>query len=162
MAVLLEIRTQDCKLWQQVLYPPNQPLTQNKSTSFLGSLVIAKPIHPSLLPRASPQFSSSDLSLQSAVPSQTQLRWIHSLLPQWNSREEQGPLTRSEAVSRPPQFCGHSSEPSSQSTSASQAHRLGMHVDELQRKWAGPQVETSQWASSEPSRQSRSPSHRNC
>lgn len=111
---------------------------------------------------ATAQCSSSDLSLQSASPSQTQLRWIHSLLPQWNSREEQGLLTPLEAVSRPWQFCGHSSEPSTQSTSPSQAQRLGMHMDELQRKWAGPQVVAWQWASSEPSRQSRSPSHTNC
>ena len=109
-----------------------------------------------------PQFSSSDLSLQSGSRSQRQLEWMHSPLRQWNSRAEQGLLSHAGTDGwGSPQRCGHSSEPSSQSGSPSQAQSSGMQVVLLHWKLAGPQVGTGQDTSSEPSKQSRSESQTN-
>ena len=87
---------------------------------------------------------------------------MHSPLPQWNSRAEQGLLScRGPDGRGVPQCFGHSSEPSSQSGSPSQAQSWGMHMELLHWKLAGPQVGVGQDASSEPSKQSRSKSQTN-
>lgn len=87
---------------------------------------------------------------------------MHSPLPQWNSRAEQGLLScRGPDGWGVPQCFGHSSEPSSQSGSPSQAQSWGMHMELLHWKLAGPQVGMGQDASSEPSKQSRSKSQTN-
>lgn len=58
-----------------------------------------------------------------------------------------------------PQFCGHSSEPSAQSASPSQAHRRGTQTVLLHWKAVALQVVGGQEASSLPSSQSASSSH---
>lgn len=58
-----------------------------------------------------------------------------------------------------PQCWGHSSEPSAQSVSPSQAHRRGTHTPLLHRKDVALQVAGRQEASSLPSSQSASSSH---
>uniref|UniRef100_A0A6Q2YH39 Uncharacterized protein n=1 Tax=Esox lucius TaxID=8010 RepID=A0A6Q2YH39_ESOLU len=73
---------------------------------------------------------------------------MHSPLPQWNSCVPQ--VFGVGLVSLPAQFWGHSSEPSAQSASPSQAQRLGTHT-----------VAVGQDVSSEPSEQSLSLSHTN-
>lgn len=103
------------------------------------------------------QLVSSERSRQSNPPSHFQLLWIHSPLPHWNSRREQGLGAPSGA--RVPQFWGHSSEPSEQSASPSQAHRRGTHTELLHWKEVELQVLGGQEASSLPSSQSNSSSH---
>lgn len=105
-----------------------------------------------------PQLASSDRSTQSNPPSHLQLPWIHSPLPQRNSRDEHW---WAGAVSGlcVPQLLGHSSEPSEQSTSPSQAHRRGTQTVLLHWKDVALQVTGGHDASSLPSSQSASSSH---
>lgn len=105
-----------------------------------------------------PQSASSDRSRQSAPPSHFQLPWMHSPLPQRNSRDEQWWATGASDF-WVPQFWGHSSEPSEQSASPSQAHRRGTQTVLLHWKDAELQVRGGQEASSLPSSQSASSSH---
>lgn len=105
-----------------------------------------------------PQSASSDRSMQSAPPSHLQPPWIHSPLPQWNSSAEQR-WAAADGGLTVPQFWGHSSEPSGQSVSPSQAHRRGTHMVLLHWKDPELQVTGGQDASSLPSSQSDSSSH---
>lgn len=103
-----------------------------------------------------PQLASSDLSLQSKLPSHCHRMWMHSPLPQRNANGKH--VSTAFVVARCPQYWGHSSEPSGQSGSSSQAHSLGMHRELLQRNISGLQVGVGQSASSLPSSQSCSSS----
>lgn len=105
-----------------------------------------------------PQLTSSDRSTQSKPPSHFQLPWMHSPLPQWNSREVHWCAGTVSALGVP-QLLGHSSEPSEQSTSPSQAHRRGTHTVLLHWKDVALQVAAGHDASSLPSSQSASSSH---
>lgn len=103
------------------------------------------------------QFSSSDRSWQSKLPSHFQLPWIHCPLAHSNSWV----LQRTVFVGCfPAQFDGHSSDPSAQSSSPSHCHRPGTHTELLHWKDPGVQVGLGQEASSEPSEQSLSLSQR--
>lgn len=104
------------------------------------------------------QLASSDRSIQSAPPSHFQLPWMHSPLPQWNSRTEQRWVATTAGFITP-QFWGHSSEPSAQSTSPSQAQRRGTQAELLHWKDVPLQVTGGQETSSLPSSQSASSSH---
>lgn len=105
-----------------------------------------------------PQSASSDRSRQSAPPSHFQLPWMHSPLPQRNSREEHW-WVAAEGGLFVPQFWGHSSELSGQSVSPSQAHSRGTQTVLLHWKAVALQVTGGQEASSLPSSQSASSSH---
>lgn len=105
-----------------------------------------------------PQLSSSDRSTQSNPPSHFQLPWMHSPLPQRNSMEEHWCAGTLSGLGDP-QLLGHSSEPSEQSASPSQAHRRGKHTVLLHWKDAALQVTAGHDASSLPSSQSASSSH---
>lgn len=102
------------------------------------------------------QFSSSDLSLQSASPSHFQFTWTHSPLPHWNSPTGQRGFWGS--VRRLHRSMD-SSDLSLQSGSPSQLHRAGMHSELLQRNSCWPQVGAEHFSSSLASPQSSSPSH---
>lgn len=99
------------------------------------------------------QFSSSDPSWQSGLVSHFQPPWIHWPLAHWNSWAAHCTVF---SGCFPGQFEGHSSDPSSQSSSPSQRHRSGTHTELLHWKDPGLQVGLGQDFSSEPSEQSLS------
>lgn len=91
-------------------------------------------------------------------PSHLQLLWMQSPFAHWNSWALQRTVV---LLGCPPQFSGHSSDPSVQSLSPSQRQRASTHTELLHWKELPLQVGLGQETSSEPSEQSLSLSQTN-